>query len=194
MVCTTTLLLIFADPVATPAQSQEIAKHVANLEHPRFAIREQAAKELMAKGTLAKPAIRKAMASDQSETSGRASQIMDRIVEMEVNSLHPMPFLDALYYDVSERRYRCLTKVYDWCQPYFASTGRDGRPWHKYRLASEVMVRDRLKDGMSVCLLRRVLAAMHYRDEVFIGGNPPRDDESDPPVVVDWQEYLKVKR
>ena len=185
---------IFADPAPSAEQSKAIAGCIEALQSQRFAVREKATKELIGFGSIAKPALRKAMQSKDGETSERAGLALARIIDAEVQSLYPMPFLDALYYDPDQKTYRCSNKVYDWCQRYFETTGRDSRPWHKYRMASEVMVRDQLANGASVRFLRIVLANMHARDEVFIGTQAPAgDDEFDPPTVVDWREYLKRK-
>ena len=179
---------LFLPPAPSPADERAIAEQIVRLGNNRFAVREQAAKKLEAFGTVARVPLMRACRAKDAETANRAAAIFGRIVDAECNGLWPWPFADAAWWDTAARSYsqpRCPVLV-----AHLDAVGRDGRPWHHYRLATGAWVRERLAAGVGVRGMRLILAEMHRRDASFIGTTTARADEDDPPQVVDWEEYL----
>lgn len=179
---------LFATPAPTTLEADQAAALVAKLGHPRFAVREKASKDLAAMGVSARIALRDAFKSADAETANRAHAIDAKIVDGLADSLWPWPFIDAHWYDTEARWYSQPIDMT--CIDFLQTAGPDGRPWHHYRIATGAWIKEKLNAGAGVKGLRMLLAEMHRRDAVFIGTQPPRDDEQDPPWAVDWQTYL----
>ncbi len=186
------LFLLLVCPQPAPADRAEIVKMIENLSHDRYAVRERATVEL-AKRKNAKPVLLAAISKHRDpETVARCRKIVHSIAKAEADGLNPMPYIDAHWYNVATKSYQPEAK-HAGLKAYLDAVGADGRPWRNYRWATYAWVQDRLEAGLSPMAMRFVLAELHARDEVFIGQSPPREDEVNPPVVVDWREYLRGK-
>lgn len=170
-------------------------KLIEKLGDYRYVMRQQAMNDLQKLKSRAKPSVLLAIRTNRDpETVARCRLILCDIATAEANDLSPMPFIDAHWYNVANKSHEYISAKHAVYQTYLTTMGADDRPWENYRRASFEWVKDQLRNGVSPTFLRVILAGMHARDEVFIGQRPPRDGEKNPPVIVDWREYLKNSR
>lgn len=186
-------LALFPSP--TSAERAQIHKAVLGLSSRRFAEREQSAKRLMEFGPKARHQLEPAAKGYyvDAEVMSRAGAIIEKIVEVEVAALWPMPYADAFWYDRTAKSYSLDREPFRVQEALLDMTGRDGRPWGNYRIACESWVRSQVRNGAPVRLLRPMLAELHRRDAVFIGTLNIGKDEANPPVAVDWEAYARGK-
>lgn len=188
MLTTLLIALFFPQPSATDRATAE--RLIANLGDRRYVVRENAARDLTKLGSSAKATLAKASANTDPEIGQRCKAIRTAIIQAEVESLCPMPFIDAIWYDTATKSYQPDDTKYRHFRAHLNAIGADGRPWDNYRWATYAWASEQLGKGVSPRALRPILAAMHAKDEVFIGTSPPREDELNPPVIVDWRAYL----
>ena len=185
--------LIAAPPTPTPAQEMKIVALVADLGSPRFKVRDAAVRSLGEMGSVAKVACRAAMQSKDEEVVTRAKIAFDKIVDAEARSLWPLPEIDAIWYCPVKKWYAYKPELHKHCHSILMAVGPDARPWHNYRWAMDRYVRELLRNGATPEGLRFWIAIWHYNDSVFFENCSVVEDEVDPPIPVDWQEYLKKK-
>lgn len=188
------LFALFFDAPPTPEQVLEIDAQVKRLGHARYAVREAAAKKLVEIGSPAKGRVLAATMGRDPEVARRATVIVESIAEAEVKDLYPMPQIDSFWFDVSRKDYCEHGPMFEQLHPVLRGVGRDSCPWPNYYHATELAVRKWLAEGASRKQLRFVLAAMHYRDSVFLSTKPAVYMGSPLPPAVDWKAYLEAGR
>jgi hypothetical protein len=184
-------LALILTPPPDAARVAELTADIGRLNHPRFAIREQAMMRLSEGELGSVPMLRAATRSHDPETSERAGVALSAIIEREAVKLEPVPEIDSAYFIRLWERSRSYPEnvpdhIRRACDAALVlKTGRC-RVWEDYYHATELWVRDRLAVGWSPRFLRIVLANWHRLDAVHIGRIGPYAS-----LVVDPEAYLK---
>lgn len=175
-------------PQPTPAERKEIHLAVVSLGFAKFAERERAAKRLLEFGLKARPQLAPAANGlyVDAETMHRAGSLIEKIIDREVGSLRPFPFIDSNWYCTTQRRYCLDESPFVVHKAILDQTPGNGQPWGRYRDATESWSRTQIRNGYPPALLRVRLAELHRRDAVWLGGR----GESN--LSVDWEAYLKA--
>lgn len=179
-------LSLMVEPQATKAQDKTIAAKVAELGNNRFRVREEAAKVLIEIGPIAKESLRRGANNADEEIACRCKAVLSQIVEQEAASLWPLPCIDAIWYNVESKGYRCDQAKHGHQSAILDKTGRDDHPWESYRWATHTYIRELLADGASPDGLRVWLAILHHKDSVFFGA-------ANAALAVNWKDYLRNK-
>ena len=190
------LTVLLAFPQLPQADRGKIVETIARLSHEKYAVRERAMADL-SKATRAKLLILAAIATDRDpEVVARSRLVLSSITKREVESLRPLPMIDAMWYCPVQMDYkRPVPADHVQHDRYIDRAGRSySPPWASYYKATELWLRDVLAAGVGVDFMRPLLADMHAKDEIFIRRRWTPENASIMPAIVDWQSYLKARK
>mgnify|MGYP000850450680 CR=1 FL=1 len=151
---------------------------VQQLGDPDWKARERATAILTAAGPAAKPALLKAVRSDDAEVRERASKLLTKLHNQHVNSFRPMPPIDGLWYcdkafsyvsADDEKGGACAEnhkKYGKYLQAAQGMTSADG-DYPTYRRATRMLVEDWIGEGKTDEWIRAQLADMKRRDDLW---------------------------
>lgn len=166
------LALVF--DTAPPDQNALVL--IKQLDHPKYLVRQQATADLIKMKLRAWSTVRRVTPASL-ETRQRLRQITRVLVEYELDCLEPFPWLDSLWYSTTVKAYTIddifapsdLLNNFAKYRGYLRMASCDGSfPWLRHRLATRLMIRDRLLAGDSILELLPILDEMRRRDVVFL--------------------------
>jgi len=113
--------------------------------------------------------------SDDPEIRRRCNELLAGLIERQVASMEPLPWIDGAWYEPG-LGYSSTTEIggvqfYRLLGPYFHARGyrppADDDPWPSYRDATRAFAVDALREGCPPWLLRTLFAEMRARDAAF---------------------------